>query len=185
MARTKRRITARGLLRLISDVGEFVLPLDKMAPYRWMRFDGRPIKDLDEYFPSVVERVGERLLREGYVEKKETVGGVVVKITEKGKRRVLLFKLEEMKPKGEKWDRMWRVVFFDISEVDKNKRDQLRKYLKKLGLKQMQESVWVSPYEVGDEVKYLREVLEVPHSVKLGLLKEVENEKELKEWFEL
>ena len=55
--------------------------------------------------------------------------------------------------------------------------------MKKLGLKQMQESVWVGPYDVGDEVRYLREVLEVPHGVKLGLLKEVENERELKEWF--
>ena len=72
---------------------------------------------------------------------------------------------------------------FDISEIDKNKRDRLRVYLKKLGLKQMQESVWVGPYDVGDEVRYLREVLEVPHGVKLGLLKEVENERELKEWF--
>ena len=180
----KRRITARGLLRLIGDVGEFVLPLDKMAPYRWIHTGG-PIKGLDEYFPSVVERVGDRLLREGYVEKRETSAGVVVKITEKGKRRVLLFKLEEMKPKQDKWDKLWRVVFFDISEIDKNKRDQLRKYLKKLGLKQMQESVWVSPYKVEDEVKYLREVLEVPHGVKLGTLKEIENEKELKEWFGL
>lgn len=119
------------------------------------------------------------------MEKRETSAGVVVKITEKGKRRVLLFKLEEMKPKQDKWDKLWRVVFFDISEIDKNKRDQLRKYLKKLGLKQMQESVWVSPYKVEDEVKYLREVLEVPHGVKLGTLKEIENEKELKEWFGL
>ncbi len=180
----RRIITTRGLLRLIGDVGEFVLPLDKMAPYRWIHMGG-PIKGLDEYFPSVVERVGERLLREGYVEKRDTAEGMVVKITEKGKRRVLLFKLEEMKPKPEKWDKLWRIVFFDISEINKNRRDQLRVYLKKLGLKQMQESVWVSPYGVEDEVRYLREVLEIPHGVKLGILKEVENEKELKEWFGL
>lgn len=185
MMGVRRRITTRGLLKLIGDVGEFVLPLDKMAPYRWMSFGGRPIKDLDEYFPSIVKRVGERLLREGYVEKRETSEGTVVKITEKGKSRILLFKLDEMKLKRDKWDGLWRVVFFDISEIDKNKRDQLRKYLKKLGLKQMQESVWVSPYVVEGEVKYLREVLEIPHGVKLGTLKEVENEKELKEWFGL
>lgn len=161
-----------------------MLPLDKLAPYRWFHA-GSSIKGLDEYFPSVIERVGERLLREGYVEKRETAVGIEVRITAKGKCKMLLFKLEEMKPKREKWDKLWRVVFFDIREIDKNKRDQLRGYLKKLGLKQMQESVWVSPYEVGDEVKYLREVLEIPHCVKLGILKEIENEKELIEWFEL
>lgn len=173
-----------GLLKLIGDVGELVLPLDKMAPYRWFHA-GSPIKGLDEYFPSVVERAGERLLRQGYVEKRETAAGIVVRITERGRRKMLLFKLEEMKPKRDKWDKLWRVVFFDISEIDKSKRDMLRRYLKKLGLKQMQESVWVSPYKVEDEVKYLREVLEIPHCVKLGILKEIENEKELKEWFGL
>ena len=81
----KRRITARGLLKLISDVGEFVLPLDKMAPYRWIR-EGGPIKDLDEYFPSVVKLVANRLARRGLVEKIETVEGLMVKITEKGKK---------------------------------------------------------------------------------------------------
>ncbi len=49
----------------------------------------------------------------------------------------------------------------------------------------MQRSVWVSPYDVFDEVKYMREVLDIPHGVKLGLLKEIENEEDLRVWFGL
>ncbi|KKU57436.1 MAG: hypothetical protein UX80_C0016G0023, partial [Candidatus Amesbacteria bacterium GW2011_GWA2_47_11b] len=42
-----------------------------------------------------------------------------------------------------------------------------------------------SPYDVFDQVKYLREVLGVPHGVKLAELDWIENEKELKEIFEI
>lgn len=171
-------------MRLIGDIGEVILPTDKMAPYRWLH-RGVPIKSIDEYFPSVVERATKELLREGYVEKIKTRAGETVRITEKGETKILLFKLDEMKPKRGKWDKLWRVVFFDISEDDKNKRNQLRRYLKKLGLKQLQESVWISPYKVEDEIKYLRELLGVPHGVKLGELRKIEYESELKEWFGL
>ena len=77
------------------------------------------------------------------------------------------------------------MIFFDIEELQRRKRDELRKYLKQLGLMQMQESVWISPWEVRDEIKYLREILDVADGVKWGLLSEIENSEELKEWFKL
>lgn len=76
-------------------------------------------------------------------------------------------------------------MFFDVAEPDKGKRDLLRGYLTKLGMKRMQESVFVSPFDVANEIKYLREVLEIPHGVKMGVLEWVENAEELKEIFEL
>ena len=126
-----------------------------------------------------------RLARNGWVEKKETPEGTKVIITDKGKKQVLLFQLEELRPKKEKWDGKWRIVFFDVEEEKRKKRDDLRRYLKKLGLWQMQKSVWVCPYDCEKEIKYLREVLGVPHEVKLGLLERLENERELKEIFGL
>ncbi|KKU37442.1 MAG: hypothetical protein UX52_C0026G0018 [Candidatus Amesbacteria bacterium GW2011_GWA1_46_35] len=159
----KQRITARGLLKLVGDVGAFVLPLDKMAPYRWLH--------------------GEE--RRGLVKKLETKDGLVIEITNGGKCEALKYKLEDMKLKRGKWDGLWRLVFFDILEKDKAKRDTLREFLKKMGMEQMQDSVYVSPYDISGEVKYLREVLEIPHDVKLGVLKEIENEEELKEIFDL
>ncbi|KKU02495.1 MAG: Transcriptional regulator, PaaX family [Candidatus Amesbacteria bacterium GW2011_GWA2_47_70] len=180
----KQRITARGLLKLVGDVGAFVLPLDKMAPYRWLHGE-IPIKGLDDYFPSVVKQVASRLERRGLVKKLETKDGLVIEITNGGKCEALKYKLEDMKLKRGKWDGLWRLVFFDILEKDKAKRDTLREFLKKMGMEQMQDSVYVSPYDISGEVKYLREVLEIPHDVKLGVLKEIENEEELKEIFDL
>lgn len=180
----KRSVTAKGFLKLLVDVGE---EMDWVFRRKGIAetLTASVSRSLEEYFPSVVERVVGVLVRRGFVEKIETQDGVKIKITEKGKKKVLMFNLEDLKPKEGKWDGMWRVVFFDIEELSRNKRWWLRKYLKKLGLRQMQRSVWVSPYGVNDEVKYMREVLEIPHGVKLGLLKEVENEEDLKEWFGL
>lgn len=180
----KRRITIRRLLKLMGDVGEFVLPLGKMAPYR--RFHGdMPIKDIDDYFPSVVRLTADRLERKGLVKIEKSETGWVVKIADKGKTQFLKYQLEELKPKSIKWDGKWRLVFFDVAEPDKRKRDLLRRYLVKIGMERMQESVFISPYDVADEVKYLREVLEIPHGVKMGVLEWIENAEELKQIFGL
>lgn len=180
----KRRITTKGLLKLMGDMGEFVLPLDKVAPYRWMHGE-RPIKDLDDYFPSVMRQAADRLERRGLVEIEKDKNGWIVKIADKGRTQILKYKLEELRPKYGKWDGKWRLVFFDVGESDKRKRDLLRMYLIKLGMKRMQESVFVSPFDITGEIKYLREVLEIPHGVKMGVLEWIENADELKDIFEL
>lgn len=51
-----------------------------------------------------------------------------------------------------KWDGLWRVVIYDIPEKNRNKRDKLRKWLKRFGFAQWQISVWVSPHQVGRSV---------------------------------
>jgi len=179
-----RRITAKGLLRLLGDSGGELFHLTKREA-RAIMMGQTPYHSLDEYFPSVVERAVGTLTRNGWVEKQETQDGIVIKLTEKGKAKILRFKLKELLPKSGPWDGKWHMVFFDIEELKRKKRDLLRFYLKQLGLKQMQQSVWITPYNVSDEVKYLREIFDVPHSVKLGTLTEIENEEELKVWFEL
>jgi len=175
----------KGLLKLLADTGELFIPPGSRLE-AWQRMHGGvKMLDWEDYFPSVAKQVANRLERRGLVEKIETSEGMVVKITEKGKKEILKFKLEELRPKSVQWDRLWRLVFFDIAEIDRNKRDQLRKYLKQIGMQQMQESVFVCPYDISLEIKYLREVLSVPHGVKLGVLQWIENEEELKEIFNL
>ncbi len=41
----------------------------------------------------------------------------------------------------------------------------------------------MGPYDVGDEVAYIREALDVPHGVKLGVMEELENDEDLREIF--
>jgi DNA-binding transcriptional regulator PaaX len=49
-----------------------------------------------------------------------------------------------------KWDGRWRILIFDIPEKEKYKRDALRRRLNDMGLKQLQQSVWVTPYPLPD-----------------------------------
>ncbi|MEK7155220.1 MAG: CRISPR-associated endonuclease Cas2 [Patescibacteria group bacterium] len=178
-------ITLRGMLKLIGDIEKDFLLLDRYEMWKLARWGPQHIRPWEDYFPSQIERTVEGLLRRGWVKKMETEKGTVVQISQEGKKRLLFFDLEKLQSKGGKWDGKWRMVFFDVAEVDRKKRDLLRKYLKKLGLYRMQESVWVGPYPCEEEAAYIREVLDIPHGVKLGLLEKIENEADLKKIFNL
>ena len=110
-------------------------------------------------------------------------GEAYLRLTSIGRKKIIReFPMLSFQKK--KWDGKWRLVFFDVAEVQRGRRDQLRRYLKQLGMEEMQESVFVSPYKVFNQVKYLREVLDIPHGVKLAELSWVENQEDLKEIFE-
>lgn len=181
----KRTITFRKTLELINDLQKDYFPLTKFDTWKMAHLAGVNLKNLDYYFPSHIERAIVGLLRKGFVEKIETPDGTMVKITKSGQKQILLFDLEKMSLKKDRWDGKWRVIFFDIAELDRKKRNNLRKYLLKLGLYPMQESVYVGPYDYDKEIAYLREVLNVPHGVKMGLLEHLENSEDLKKIFDL
>lgn len=55
-----------------------------------------------------------------------------------------------------KWDGKWRMVLFDIAELNRKKRDMLRAKLKELGFGMFQESVYISPHNfTKDLVEFL------------------------------
>ncbi|MDP2684572.1 MAG: hypothetical protein Q8P20_06005 [bacterium] len=65
------------------------------------------------------------------------------RLTPKGKDLVTLIKFCGGKIK---WDGRWRILIFDIPEKERFKRSALRSKLNELGFKQLQQSVWVTPY---------------------------------------
>ncbi len=165
------------------DLDEAFFPGTKSEYYR--RRSNPKVIQFEDYFPSEVERIVGKLERRGWVTKVKSNEGIKVIITEKGKKETLIFNLEEFKPTSGKWDGKWRLVFFDIEEANRSRRRDLRRYLKTLGFKQIQKSIWVNPYDCEREIKYLREILEIPHSVKYGIMEKMENDEELRNWFGL
>lgn len=180
----KRSITVSGLLGFLAHGTSVFLTFDRKGVYR-LAAGKVNLPSLDEYFPSVIVKAANKLERRGLVEKIQTKDGMTIKITDNGKKELLKYSILDYKPKSGKWDGKWRVVFFDIPMEENSRRDKLRMYLKMLGMKMMQESVWVSPYDIGGEIKYIREVLDIPHRVKLAEMSFIENEDELKEIFEV
>jgi phenylacetic acid degradation operon negative regulatory protein len=86
-------------------------------------------------------------MKTGYIEKVIKQGEVYLQLTSKGKKKLIRrFSLLNMQKK--KWDKKWRIVIFDIAEVDKRIRDKLRQKLKELGFGMLQQSVWITPYNM-------------------------------------
>lgn len=81
-----------------------------------------------------------------------------LKLTRKGKLRVLLERLENGYQKQTDWDGKWRLIIWDIPEKSRLHRDQIRKFIKDLGFLQLQQSVFITPYPLPQSaVLYLQE----------------------------
>ena len=178
----KTRISQKQLLKYLKDARPFFLPIGISEHVRALK---RGLPDMDRYYSFSLEKAAHQLERQGLVEKQNTKDGILIKITHKGKTQILKYNLLEMKPITTKWDGKWRLVFFDVAELKRTTRDSLRRYLHQIGMELFQESVYISPYNITDQVRYLREILDIPNSIKIARLDWVENEHELKEIFEL
>lgn len=111
---------------------------------------------------------------------------IEIKISEKGRQRALRFKFEETEiPKPEKWDGKWRMVIFDIPEKKRLARNILRDKLKQIGFYKLQKSVFIYPYECQEIISFFREIYEVRPYVHYLIVESVENEKNLKDYFNL
>ena len=116
-----------------------------------------------------------RLEKQNLVSWKEKDGELILILTERGKKKVLGYKLEEMKiKKPKKWDKHFRVIVFDIPENRREARNTFRKKLKNLGFYQLQKSVFVCPYECKEEVDFLRHELDIARFVNYILAKEIQ-----------
>ncbi len=67
---------------------------------------------------------------------------LVIKITDKGSDKAIWEKIKN--DKSTKWDKIWRIVIYDIPENKRIARDLLRFKLKEWGFIQIQKSVWAS-----------------------------------------
>ncbi len=134
-----------------------------------------------------MRRTIKRLKKQKYVSVKEhTDGRVEVCITKQGMAKALMYQLDDMKliePK--RWDKKWRELIFDVPEKYKHLRDIFRMRLVQLGLYQLQESVYVSPYPCFDEVEFLRELYGIAFTVQYLLVERIEDDALLRTHFDL
>ncbi|MDO8561021.1 MAG: hypothetical protein Q7R91_02295 [bacterium] len=107
-------------------------------------------------------------------------------LTNSGKERVLHYDPEAIKIKRPKrWDGLWRVVMFDIPELQKRARDALSFKLRQIGFYPMQKSVFVHPYDCKDEIDFLIEFHQVRPHVRFLLVKETDIDLKLKQHFHI
>lgn len=88
-----------------------------------------------------------RSLKAGYIEKVEKDGNIYIRVTSQGEKRVQRdFPILHLQKKS--WDGKWRMIMFDIQELERRKREDLRRKLKELGFGMLQESVFITPHDI-------------------------------------
>lgn len=92
-----------------------------------------------------------------------------IRLTPRGQKRGLdlLQKTLTIK-KTVVWDGKWWLVIFDIPRKHNNERNSLRRQLKQLGMKRLQDSVFVSRYPCQAEVEFLCRLLNISHYVRIA-----------------
>jgi len=80
-----------------------------------------------------VKRAINDLEKRNIISLQEINGQIHVLLEEKGQQKIAKYSLKkilEYKIRSKKWNGKWFMIFFDIPETQRNKRDYLRKFLK-------------------------------------------------------
>jgi len=132
-----------------------------------------------------ISRSVESLVQSGVVRKYiDASGEVRLELTQKGKWEAFL-RLGSKDTQHKKWDRLWRVVVFDVPQSKDKMRRELRRAMSMYGFKMLQQSVWVYPHACDDFVALFKEQLGVSHDVLYMKVKYIENEERLRKEFKI
>lgn len=124
-----------------------------------------------------------RLVQNGFL---EYTKDKFLKLTPKGESKLRQLQLRDYKiKKPKRWDKMWRVLIFDIREERKTLRDKVRNTLIAIGFERLQDSVWVYPYDCEDFITLLKADFKVGREIIYIIANSIENDKWLKNKFGL
>lgn len=145
-------LLAAGVTLALSPSPRWQWRIVQKLPRAWKEIDRTILRRIINEFKY------ERLIK--FRERKD--GLVEVVLTEKGEKKALTYNPEYFKiNKPARWDGKWRIVIFDIPEKKKAAREALRRRLRELGFYQLQRSVWIFPYECGNEIDFITELFEI------------------------
>lgn len=107
-----------------------------------------------------------------------------IKLTSKGKARIKRLEFSNLSvPTPSRWDKKWRLVFFDLPVGKDKNRFVLIVKLRSLGFQPLQKSIWVHPYPCRQEIEVLSGTLGITKFVTYVEISEIDNEKSLTKRF--
>lgn len=108
----------------------------------------------------------------------------VVKITENGKRKILALSVESITlQRPSKWDKKWRIIFYDVLNGKQTTRDKFRSYLKSAGFYPLQESVFLHAFDCEKEIEFLKHYLGIGNEVRIVIADKIENDQVFRDYF--
>lgn len=131
---------------------------------------------------EIVRSSASKMLKKGLLK----YNGEFYELTLEGQNKLREWELRDYKlPRPSKWDKKWRVIIFDIPEKKKKVREQIRRFFAAAGLRRLQDSVWVYPYDCEDIIALLKTEFGVGKDVLYMIVDEIENDKHLRQEFGL
>lgn len=113
----------------------------------------------------------------GYIEIEKIDGNYSVQLTKKGKIKLL----EDSK--NTTTDGKWRFLSFDIPEDWRRIRNQFRRSIKRIGYRQVQQSLWACPFIRADEVDLIIDELKIRKYVAYFVIEKTDIENHLSKLF--
>ena len=140
-------------------------------------------KEWEKYNLWRLRQMIKRMQKSKYVEIKEENGIPQVKITEFGKKRLLVYDLEKIHLSETSWDGKWRLIIYDVKKAKRVNSETFRRTLLKLNLLKLQKSVYLTPFKCEDEIEYLRQLFDIGTEVQIPTVGKLENEVAYKSYF--
>lgn len=135
---------------------------------------------------QAIRRAFNRLYNQKLFAIKKVDGKTVLVLTEKGRKRVLEYKLDELEIKPtKKWDGIWRIIVFDIPENRKKERGIFRAKLRQWKCYPYQKSIFITPYPCRKEIDVLTKFYHINPYVKIIEAKNFDGELKVKKYFNL
>lgn len=113
------------------------------------------------------------LKRRGYIKTKIERDKRAVMLTPKGFEKSLKINFER-KDRKKRRDNKWQMIIWDIPETYKKTRNRFRAALKLLNYQQLQQSVWICPYDVSRETEKMIRLYGIEDYVRMFLISEIE-----------
>jgi DNA-binding transcriptional regulator PaaX len=116
-----------------------------------------------------------RMQQQGLIHRRQQGSRLMLEITADGERLLARFHPER--------DGIWKLVIFDIPEKQKYVRVVLRAKLKSLHFKKWQNSIWISPYKLDEEIEAELGELAKKFFVRLIKTREINRTEDLEKMF--
>lgn len=92
-----------------------------------------------------------RSFKTGYIERVIKNKKAYLRLTSVGKE--LIQREFPIMSLTKQWNKKWIIVIFDIEETSRRQRNMLRNMLKNVGFGMLQQSVWITPLPIGQDMK--------------------------------
>lgn len=150
--RTKTKEITKTILSICAVGG---LTLLAAGGTRSPRKAEKAVGALSQYSLSRINWCLKRLKMQDYIKYNVKDLTQPICITKKGLERMscLSFKDKLKSLSIKKWDHLWRLVTFDISERHKKTRDNFRNKLKLLNFYKLQKNIFITPFAIEKEIE--------------------------------